>query len=143
MTERKKRDKSLYDNTYDFRTDWLWADINDIDDIGYSTIINYFCKRSGHQPEVSGKVMQIPEESFNKPYDVTTVIRMMTDVMFTKKLTKLKSGKKKRVTMTKKFIDMEKWDTYTWGSLIEEVRYCVLNEEDTMLLSYKELQLLK
>ena len=143
MTERKKRDKTLYDNSYDFRGEWLWADINDEDDIGYANIISFFCKTTGHQPEVTGKVMQIREEEFDKSYDLQTVIRMMTNVMFTKKVTKLKSGKKKRVTMTKKFLDMKAYDTYTWASLIEEVRYCVLNEEDTILLSYKELQLLK
>lgn len=143
MTEKKKKDKSLYDNLYDFRDDWIWSDIKDDDDIGYPKVISFFCKRLNNQPEISGKVMQIREEVFDKVFDTKTVVRMITNVMFTKKLTKLKSGKKKRLTPTKKFLDTPEYDHYSWVALIETVRYAVLNDEDTVLLSNKELKLLQ
>lgn len=142
MTGYKKPslNKEDYDNLYEYRKQWLSAFEKDDDMENYPTSISYFVKKSGN--EVTGKIMQVYEENFDKVYDTDTVVRMITNVMFTKKLTKLKSGKKKRLTPTQKFINMPTWEEYIWVSLIEEVRYAVLNNIDTVLLSNKELKLL-
>ena len=142
MTEyiKPSLNKEDYDNLYEYRKQWLSAFEKDDDMEEYPTSISFFVKKSGN--EVTGKVMEVYEENFDKVYDTNTVVRMITNTMFTKKLTKLKSGKKKRLTPTQKFINMPPWDEYTWVSLIEEVRYAVLNNIDTVLLSNKELKLL-
>lgn len=133
--------KEDYDNLYEYRKQWLSVFEKDIDMEKYPTSISYFVKKSGN--DVTGKVMQVYDIDFDKVYDTQTVVRMITNKIMTKKITKLKSGNKKRLTPTQKFITMPPWDEYLWIALIEEVRYAVLNNIDTVLLSNKELKLLE
>lgn len=133
--------KEDYDNLYEYRRKWLSAFEKDIDMENYPTSISYFVKKSGN--EVTGNVMKVRDIEFDKVYDTQTVVRMITNVMFTKKLTRLKNNKKKRLTPTQKFLNIPPWDEYLWIALIEEVRYAVLNNIDTVLLSNKELKLLE
>jgi len=100
-------------------------------------------KRNPSDVEISGKVMQLREEIFDKEYKVDKVIQMMQDKMFTKKETTIRKGVKKRITPTQKFLNMKPWEEYLWISLITEIRYCVLNNIDVIWLSYKEVQLIK
>lgn len=135
--------KEDYENMYEYRRQWLCVFEKDDGMEQYPLSVSFFCKRLNNQPEITGKVMELREEVFDKVYDTNTVVRMMTNKMFTKKLTKLKNGKKKRVTYLKSFLDMEEYDKYSWISLIETVRYAVLNDEDVVYLRQKEIKLLQ
>lgn len=109
-------------------------------------VVSYFIPKSRNNVDIKTTGVKIPvnrpQSVCEKPYDLTLVIRLMKDKMFTKKLTRTPSGTKKRLTPRRSFLDMKEYDKYTWISLMEEVRYCSRNGEDVILLSKDEISLL-
>ena len=113
---------------------------------GNAKVISYFVKRNSTDPPVTVREHKPTVEALVKPYDrlydITLVIRLMKDKMFTQKLTRVSKGVKRRITLRKDFLAMKPWDVYDWVSLQEEVRFAVRNDIDEILLCKKEVDMI-
>lgn len=143
MTEKKSYKREDYASSYEWRRNCLWRDISSDDDLDYPNIISFFCKRSPNdKQEYTSTVFKPTEPSYDKSYELSLVIRLVKEKVFQKRLKTVSKGIKKRVIPKKSFIDMKEYEIYDWVSLMTEIRYCVLNNEETILLSNKEIAMI-
>ncbi len=142
---RKKED---YDNLYDYKVQWLWAEVSSDDDLEgkYPNILHPFVKRTERENRAqtlyTNKVKQVPETAYDKSYQLSLVVRLMKERMFTKKLTRCSDGTKRRLTPRKEYLNMAPHEEILWISLQEEVRFASRNGEERILLSYQEERLI-
>ena len=108
MEEKKKRDPTLYENSYEFRKEWLWAEVKTDCDLGYPNIVSFFVK-SGRTP-VSGKVFTPPAPEFEIEIDIARCFTAIKDKMMTK-------GGKLRANMT----DLKEYEVQAWSELLNYI----------------------
>ena len=129
---------------YEERSKGIWKTLctNDEGDNNNHQVISYFCKRENNQPEVTGKVKQIPEIYYDKVVDLNLVMRKIQDYTFTKKKTKDAHGRMVRQTLRKDCEAMKPWDVYTLSSLMQYARQGHMEGSKSLILSWQECKFL-
>lgn len=126
MTEIKSL--SEYNSRLEFFREQGWRSYPDC-----GKVVTYWCKKTqGQEYEVSGKVMKPPEVNFDKEVKLSYVIQRLKEGLYTKK------GE-----LRKKYIDFPNYMSYSIESLMLEANRAFLEKEETILLSWQELKLLK
>lgn len=131
---------------YEIRHRKLWGLMGgDSDPDNMPVVISYFHKRANSSPAIySYNVFTPPETQFKVLYEVDKALAQMQDKLFTKKLTKLRSGRKIRNTL-RKDISEHNWtpdQTYDYFALMHYLRQCKKEGAKKCLLSGKEYAIL-
>ena len=129
--EKKKKDPTLYSDSYSYRTSWLWTDVKDEDDIGYPNIISFFVPSKG--TPVSGKEYTPPAPDFKCECDIKECFVKIKEKMATK-------GGQPRATMLK----LKDYEVQAWSQLLDYLRFewGVLDNRGKVLLTGSEWYML-
>ncbi|MCP3685067.1 MAG: hypothetical protein GY861_20590 [bacterium] len=124
---------------YEDRSKGIWKTLctNDEGDDNTHKVISYFCKREHHQPEVTGKVMSVPETHYNRKFNTLEAITLLEDKLFTVK----RRGGKRR-TLRKKMESLLPYEQYDYAALMMYLNQCYREQSKYCLLSSKELAMI-
>ena len=98
--------------SYEKKSIGIYNEMKSDDDLHSPKVINYFCARNKNDPEISGKVKQIPETHFDRKFETLKAITLLEDKLFTTKRT---GGK--RQTLRKKMEDIAPYEQYDYACL--------------------------
>ena len=127
---------------YEKKSIGIYNEMKSDDDLCSPKVINYFCARNKNDPEISGKVKQIPEINFDKMVDTSLVISKIQDKLFTKKKTKGARGRMVRQTLRKDCEKLSPWETYHLSSLMLYARQAHSEGCLKVILSWQECKFL-
>ncbi len=138
--EHQGRRPEEYETDYEYRRYHLWkAYPKDECDFGMKTIC-YLKPPSFYKKLCKGvknKVYSSPELRFTIELELSKVVEMVVDRMFTEKLTK-----GRRITERKSFLNMEEYDKVHWAGLLEYLRSESRSGSSKVLLNNKEYSLI-
>lgn len=140
--EHGNRRPEDYETPYEYRRHHLWKAYED-----GMNVISYLQPPSFYRKLCRGvkkTVYQPPEQRFKILYEVDKALGQMQDLLFTKALTKTRSGKKVRKTLRKDIANRHwgQYDVYDHMALMHYLRQCKKEGAKKCLLSPKEFAIL-
>lgn len=142
ITEKKKRDKTLYSHPYEYSRDWLWSHVIEDDDIGYPKVYSYIDEEDITYLQTHGKIRPKnitgylkefipPSPEYKCEMDLKECFVAIKEKMTTK------SGQL-RASMLK----LADYEITAWAALLEYLRFSWQCGETKVLLTYKEYYML-
>ncbi|AUR89249.1 hypothetical protein NVP1121O_221 [Vibrio phage 1.121.O._10N.286.46.C4] len=140
-----------YESPYEYRRYHQWkAYPMEDEELTGTKVISYFKPPSAYKKElrdlckgVTGEVYERVETTYTKVKSVKEVIDLIQDLLYTKKLTKLKNGKKVRRTFREGYPEALGENKYAWMDLMHYARQELLAGSETMILTNQEWFLIK
>ena len=135
MSELKRTED--YDNPYEYRRENLWKVYpKEEGDDKYANIISYFVKKDrGQTYDINGIVS---EKQYEILYDVDKAITLLTNKLFTTKLTR-----GRRVTYRKDFLESCERQSYEWLALMHYLKQAKRDGANKVLLSRQEFAMIQ